>query len=186
MSRFAPPHCCTDSSAAPLPRKTRRFWYAVPKNPNCILSYWIYQRHVLQFSLMRQEGKALGKSKWRKIFLIKPVVPHLMLLFPRWCCKSRTSHFALLPYWFSQAITTSDYMLCLLSFKICFFFYPLKPRSFCVTLVVVVMSFFCILSLACSCMCVPVHQQPYTTSCESQLKKINILVLSRRTKSYFI
>lgn len=126
MSRFAPPHCCTDSSAAPLPRKTRRFWYALPKNSNGLLTYWIHQRHVLQVSLMMQEGKALGKSKWRKIFLIKPVVPHLMLLYSRGCCKSRNSHFALLPYWFSQAITTSDYMLCPLSFKICFFFLPFK------------------------------------------------------------
>lgn len=34
-----------------------------------------------------QDRKALSKRDWRKIFLIKWIVPHLMLLYSRWCCK---------------------------------------------------------------------------------------------------
>lgn len=92
--------------------------------------YCIYQCNVLWFLLTMQERKALGKVEWRKILLIESILPHLMLLYSRWCCKSRNSHFALLPHLHSYAIATSDCMLCTLSFKIYFCSTFLNPSCF--------------------------------------------------------
>lgn len=110
---------------------------------------------------MMQEQKALGRSEWRQIILFKSIVPHSVLLYSSWCCKSRNSHFALLPHLLLYTIVTIDCALCSFS---SLFLYLLKSRLFFFLTWVVAVVTFCHWH-AHACASLLVNLQPYATSC---------------------